>query len=406
MTQDAAPIASVPTARISTAPAPRRWVVLATVGVVVLASALAYWAHARHFEDTDDAQVDGDISNVSPRVSGHLSSVKVVENQLVKAGQVLAVIDPTDLQLALDQARAQVAEAQAQLGADDPSVPITVSSNQSALATARSDLAAARAGLSAARKDVEQIRFQLAQAEANDKTARVELERSDRLAAEGVVTQSDHDLHVNSAAASAASVDALQRALAAAQDRALQQQAQIAAIESRLGEIQSNAPRHVAARQAVASLRQAALDLAQAQLAQAEKNVSYTNIVAPVSGVVAKKSAAVGDHVMPGQVIFAISQSDALWVTANFRETQLRWMQPDQPARLHVDALDLDLRGTVESVGGATGSRLSVFPPENASGNYVKVVQRIPVRIRLEPGQAGAERLRIGMSVEPTVTVR
>jgi membrane fusion protein (multidrug efflux system) len=379
---------------------------LATVGVAAAAAALGYWAHIRHFEDTDDAQVDGDISNVSARVSGHLSSVKVVENQFVKAGDVLAVIDPTDLQIALDEARAQVGQAQAQLGADDPSVPITVASNRSALASARSDLSAARAGLSAARRAAEQIRFELAQASANDKTAQLELQRSLKLVAEGAVSQSDHDLHVNAAAASSASVDALTRALAAAEDRALQQQAQIASLESRLDEIQTNAPRHVAAREAVASLRLASVDLAKAQLAQAEKNLSYTNILAPVSGIVAKKAAAVGDHVTPGQVIFAVSQMDSLWITANFRETQLKAMQPEQPARIHVDALELDLRGTVESVGGATGSRLSVFPPENASGNYVKVVQRIPVRIRLEPGQAGADRLRIGMSVEPTVTVR
>ncbi len=201
-------------------------------------------------------------------------------------------------------------------------------------------------------------------------------------------------------------MDALTRALAAAEDRVRQQQAQIVAIASRLDEVQSNAPRHVAAREAIAAWRQASLDLARAQLAQAEKNISYTNIVAPVSGIVARKAAAVGDYVAPGQVIFAISQTEALWITANYRETQLKAMQPDQPATIHVDALELDLHGSVESIGGATGSRLSVFPPENASGNYVKVVQRIPVRIRLDPGQPGVDRLRIGMSVEPTVTVR
>jgi membrane fusion protein (multidrug efflux system) len=379
---------------------------LATVGIAAAAAAIGYWSHARHFEDTDDAQVDGDISNVSPRISGHLIAVKVVENQSVKAGEVLAVIDPTDLRITLEQARAQVAQAQAQLGADDPSVPITESSNRSALSSARSDLVAARAGLSAARRAAEQIRFQLAQATANDKTAQLELQRSLKLVAEGAVSQADHDLHVNAAEASSASVAALTRALSAAEDRALQQQAQITSLEAHLDEIQSNAPRHVAAREAVASLRQASVDLAKAELAQAEQNLAYTNIVAPVSGVVAKKAAAVGDHVAPGQVIFAISETESLWITANFRETQLKAMQPDQPVGVHVDALDLDLRGTVESIGGATGSRLSVFPPENASGNYVKVVQRIPVRIRLEPGQPGADRLRIGMSVEPAVTVR
>lgn len=407
MTQDASPLASVPAgAQSPPSPMSRRWTVLVIVGVAGLAAGLGYWSHARHFEDTDDAQVDGDISNVSSRVSGTLSAVKVVENQFVKEGDVLAVIDSADWLVSLEEARAHVAEAQAQLDADDPSVPITKSSNRSALTSAQSDLSGARAGLSAARKEVEQIRFQLAQASANDKTAQIELQRSEKLVTGGAVSQSDHDLHVNSAAASTASVDALTRSLAAAEDRVVQQQAQVVAIESHLNEVQSNAPRHLAAREAIAALRQASLNVAKAQLAQAEKNVSYTSILAPVSGIIAKKAAAVGDHVAPGQVVFAISQTESLWITANFRETQLKAMQPEQPASVHVDALELDLRGRVESVGGATGSRLSVFPPENASGNYVKVVQRIPVRIRLDPGQAGADRLRIGMSVEPMVTVR
>jgi membrane fusion protein (multidrug efflux system) len=406
MTQDAISAASISPASTSPVSRSRRPVVLATIGAAIALGVLSYWLHSRHFEDTDDAQVDGDISNISPHVSGHLSAVNVIENQAVKAGDVLASIDPADLLIALDQARAQVAMAQGQLGADDPVVPITMSSNRSALASARSELSAARAGLSAARKEVEQIRFQLAQASANDKTAQLEMHRSDKLVSEGAVSQSDNDLHVNSAAASSASVDALTRALAAAQDRVLQQQAQIVAIESRLDEVQENAPRQVATRQAVVSGRQASLDVAKAQLAQAERNVKYANIVAPISGIVAKKSAAIGDYVTPGQVIFAITQTDTLWITANFRETQLNFMKASQPAVVHVDAIGLDMRGTVESVGGATGSRLSLFPPENASGNYVKVVQRIPVRIALEPGQPGAERLRIGMSVEPTVTVR
>jgi membrane fusion protein (multidrug efflux system) len=153
-------------------------------------------------------------------------------------------------------------------------------------------------------------------------------------------------------------------------------------------------------------MRQAELELAKAQLAQAERTLSYAKIVAPIAGIVAKKSIGVGDHVAPGQLVIAISQTDSLWVTANYRETQLERMHAGQPADVHVDAIDGDLHGTVESVGGATGSRLSVLPPENASGNYVKVVQRIPVRIALDPGQPGLDRLRIGMSVEPKVTIR
>ena len=167
----------------------------------------------------------------------------------------------------------------------------------------------------------------------------------------------------------------------------------------------SNAPRQVETRKASVVWRQASLDLAKAELAQAEKNLSYAKVRAPATGIIAKKGFAVGDHVAPGQQLVALSQTNDLYVTANYRENQLERMRAGQPATIHVDALGIDLRGSLETVGGATGSRLSVLPPENASGNYVKVVQRIPVRIHLDPGQPGMDRLRIGMSVEPSVTV-
>jgi membrane fusion protein (multidrug efflux system) len=381
---------------------------LIAIGVVftIAGAGLAYVLYERRFAETDDAQIDGTISNVSPRVSGNVSAVQVVENQTVKAGDVLAEVDPIDLRIALDRARAQVAQAQAQLDAEDPNVPITQATNQTALTSAQSEIAAALAALSAARKDVEQLTAQLVQAKANDRTAQLEKQRSERLVAEGSVSQAEFDQRNNSAEASSASVDAIAQSLAAAQDRVTQQVAQIVASRSRLVEVSSNAPLHVASQRASVLVRQAELELSKAELAQAERNLSYATIVAPVSGIVAKKALAVGDHVAPGQLVIAIAQVDSLWVTANYRETQLERIQPGQPATIHVDALDLDLRGSVESVGGATGSRLSVLPPENASGNYVKVVQRIPVRVLIEPGQPGLDRLRIGMSADPKVTVR
>jgi membrane fusion protein (multidrug efflux system) len=398
--------AAAAVAPASSAARPRRLGVVLGVAVALGAAGVAYWQHQRRFESTDDAQIDGSISNVSPRTSGNVLAVYVSENQAVKQGELLAEIDPADLQIALAQANAQVAQAQAQLEAEDPTVPITLASNQSAVATAHSDVAAAQAALAAARKDVEQLTAQLAQAEANNRTAQLEKQRSEKLVAQGAVSQSDYDTRLNTAAAGAASVDALRQSLAAAKDRVEQQQAQLVAHQSHAVEIATNAPRQVATRQASVAVRQAELEVAKAQLAQADRNLSYAKIAAPVAGIVAKKSIAVGDHVAPGQLIIAITQTDSLWVTANYRETQLELMQPGQPAAVHVDAIDLDLHGTVESIGGATGSRLSVLPPENASGNYVKVVQRIPVRIRLDAGQPGLDRLRIGMSVEPQVTVR
>ncbi|MGD0679213.1 MAG: HlyD family secretion protein [Polyangiaceae bacterium] len=395
-----------PPAAAASPRASRRLFIVLGLGLVLAVVGVAYWVHSRQFESTDDAQIDGNISEVSPRVSGPILAVDVIENQRVKQGDVLAEIDPTDLRIAVDQAKAQVAQAQAQLEAEDPSVPITLASNQSAVSGAQSDLIGAQAALSAARSEVAQLSAQLTQAEANDRTAQLEKQRSERLIAQGAIAQSDYDSRANAAAASTANVDALRQSLAAARDRVAQQQAQITTLQSHLVEIRSNAPRQIATRKASVLWRQASLGLAEAQLDQAEKNLSYAKILAPVSGIVAKKSVAVGDHVAPGQPIIAVAQTDSMWVTANYRETQLERMQPGQPVRVHVDSVGVDLRGSVESIGGATGSRLSVLPPENATGNYVKVVQRLPVRISLDPDQPGLDRLRIGMSVEPEVTVR
>jgi membrane fusion protein (multidrug efflux system) len=414
MTQEALPSAApagtkTPATTATPKAASRRRPILIGAGLAAVVGATAYWMNARHYEDTDDAQIDGNISNVSPRISGTVLSVNVIENQPVKAGDVIAEVDPTDLQIALDQAKAQVAQAQAQLAVEDPNVPIILASNVSAVSGAQSDLAGAQAALSAAKQEVDQLAAQLVQAQATDREAQLEKDRSQKLVAQGAVSQSDFDQHANAAAASAANVDALRGSLAAAKDRVTQQQSQIVAAQSRFTEIKSNAPRQVATRQASLTVRQAALELAQAEEAQAEKNLGYAKIVAPVNGIVAKKAIAVGDHVAPGQQVVAISQTDSLWVTADFRETQLEFMHPGQPVSLKVDAIGQTLTGTVESIGGATGSRLSVLPPENATGNYVKVVQRIPVRIHIDAGQAdeGAlDRLRIGMSVDSEVKIR
>jgi membrane fusion protein (multidrug efflux system) len=384
----------------------RRPLIIGGVLAVLAAAGGTYYVHSSHYAETDDAQIDGNMSNVSPRVAGNVATVSVVENQTVKEGDVLATIDTADLEIAVAQARAQVAQAQARLDAEDPSVPILVSSNESALSAAHSDLAGSQASIAAARKEVEQITAQLAQGAANDRTAQLERERSEKLLAQGAVSQSDFDTRSNAAAASAANVAALQQSLAAARDRVAEKQSQIVAIQSHLGEIVSNSPREVQTRKASVVMRQAELELAKAQLAQAERNLGYAKVVAPVTGVVAKKALSVGDHVAPGQQVIALAQTEGLWVTADYRETQLEKVHTGQPVTVHVDALDTDFRGAVESLGGATGSRLSVLPPENATGNYVKVVQRIPVRVRLDAGQPGLEKLRIGMSVESKIELQ
>jgi membrane fusion protein (multidrug efflux system) len=382
----------------------RRTIAIAVLAVVAIVVG-AYVLNGRRFEETDDAQVDGNISGVGPRVVGNVRAVYVSENQPVKLGDLLLELDPTDLEVAVAQSRAAVAQAEAQLQAEDPTVAITETSNTAAVASASSELASASAGVTAAERDVEQLTARLTEAEGNARLAATERQRGDELWKGQAIPRAEYDRRVNAAETAAADARAIKQALEAARQKVRQQEAALVATKSRLSEVRQNAPKQMLTRRASVLSRQANLDLARAQLKQSELNLSYARLVSPVAGVVAKKAVAVGDHVAPGQQLFAVAQIGDLWVTANFRETQLERMQPGQPVEVHVDALDVDLRGHVESLGATTGSRLSLLPPENAAGNYVKVVQRIPVRIRFEPGQAGTDRLRPGMSVEPKVKV-
>jgi membrane fusion protein (multidrug efflux system) len=384
---------------------PRTKRIIAGVVAVLGLAGLGYWLYERHFEETDDAQIDGNISNVSSRVAGTVRSVAVIENQVVRQGELLAELDPSDLEVALAQARANQAQAQAQLLVEDPNVSITQSSNRASLSSASSDVTSAQAAISGAKSDVEQLAAQLAQAEANDKNAQLTGKRAEELIAEKAIPQSDYDSRVASAKASTANVEALRQALASARDRVTQAEAKLSAARSHAAEVTANAPRQIDARRAAVEAKKAQLALAQAQLDEATNNVSYTHIVAPIEGIVGKKAVSVGDRITPGQQLFAVTQTSGLWVTANFRETQLRHLQVGDRATVHVDAVGRDFTGKVTSLGGATGSRLSVLPPENATGNYVKVVQRLPVRIDLDPGQEGLDRLRAGMSVEPKVRI-
>jgi membrane fusion protein (multidrug efflux system) len=383
----------------------KRFVGLVVVAVLATAGIL-YYLRGRSFEETDDAQIDGNITSLGPRVTGTVTAVHVVENQAVQLGDVLLEIDPTDLEVAVVQAKAAVAQAKAQLQAEDPSVSITETANTAAVAGASSEMASATAGLSGSQSDVDQLTARLAQAEGNARLAQIERQRGEDLWKAQAIPRADLDRRVTVAETAAAEVQATRQALASSRHKVAQLEAQLGATKSRLTEVRKNAPREVETRRASVLYRQANLDLAQAQLSQAELNLGYAKVRAPIVGVVAKKAVSVGDHVAPGQQLIAIAGTDVLWVTANFRETQIERMQPDQPVDVHVDALDLNLTGKIESLGGATGSRLSVLPPENASGNYVKVVQRIPVRIRIDPGQPGIDRLRPGMSVEPKVRIR
>lgn len=374
-------------------PARRSLRVPLIIGVVVaLVIGFAWWLHARHFEDTDDAQIDGDITAVSPRVPGTVTAVHVVDNQQVKEGDLLVELDPNDLEVALAQARAAVAEAEAAFQAENPNVAITQTSNRASVSSAQDEVDNARAEMIAAQHDLDQ-------AEAQNRYAQLQLERGRQLVASNTISQNDFDQRVSNADVARANV-------AAARQRIEQKKAKLATAETRFRETAQNAPRQLVAREATLQSRKANLELAQAQLKQAQLNLSYAKITAPAAGVIGKKSVNAGERVQPGQQLMALTQTGRLWVTANYRETQLNQMRVGQKAKVHVDAIDRDYDGSVESFGGATGSRYSLLPPENASGNYVKVVQRIPVRIRLDLNQPELERLRPGMSVEPKVRVR
>jgi membrane fusion protein (multidrug efflux system) len=364
------------------------------------------YQRANASEDTDDAQVDAQITSVSSRVVGTVSAIHAHAHQPVRAGDLLAELDPIDLELAVSAATANLARADAALQADQPSLAIAEAGDAAAQTAAQAELESAQAALAGAQRDVKRLHAQLAEAEAQAQLAVSERQRSVALAESGALSQAAQDARLRTADATRANADAMRESIAATRARLTQRTADIAAARAHVTELRENAPRRLESRRAALAGTQANRVLAKAQLEQAQTQLSYAKVYAPVSGVIGAKVAGVGESVAPGQQLFAICQTDDLWVTANFRENQLQHMRPGQRARVYVDAIDREFDGHVESIAGATGSRFSLLPPENASGNYVKVVQRIPVKIRLEPGQPGLARLRAGMSVEPSVRIR
>jgi membrane fusion protein, multidrug efflux system len=386
-------------------PHPLRKILLIILALVLVAIGIAYWLYSRQFEDTDDAQVDGHINAITARVSGTVTGVYVEENQFVKAGQVLADLDPRDNKVALAVAQSELAQAQAQSQAERPNVPVTETSTSTAIATAASDVANAEAAVAAANHNYEAALAKVSESEANSAMARADVERYRPLAEKDEVPREQFDQVVANAQALAATVVANQATAKAAAREADQARAQLTQAQQRAEEARQNAPRQVEMQRANVAVRQAGIETARAQLDQARLNLSYVKIQAPVNGIVAKRTAEVGQHVEPGQQVVLITQIDDLWVTANFKETQLRRMSPGQSVRLRVDALNADFDGYIESLPAASGAVTSLLPPENATGNFVKVVQRLPVRIRFKPNQNGLDRLRPGMSVEPKVRV-
>jgi membrane fusion protein (multidrug efflux system) len=374
-------------------------------GVLLLAAAGWFlWGYFGTYESTDDAQVDAHLYPVSARVSGYVLKVNAGDNEYVKAGTVLVEIDPRDYQVARDKARADLANAEATARSLDITVPITSVSTASQLTSAASDVDTAAAGIVSAEKQLAAAQAQVVQAEANDVKAQDDLTRYKRLVDRQNVSEQTYDQALATAKASTASVAAA-RATEAAAQQAVEQakyrrvQAEASHRNARTG------PQQVASTRARALSAGADVGQKRALLEQAELNLQYTKVVAPVSGEV-NKTVVVGLNVQPGQQLLTIVPLDDVWFTANFKETQLKSMRPGQRADVSVDASGRTYHAHVDSIGGATGPLFSLLPPENATGNYVKIVQRIPVKIVLEPGENRDRQLRPGMSVIPTVYVR
>ena len=378
--------------------------------VVLVIAAVAYWWYGRSFEDTNDAQVDGHIYPVSARINGHITKVNVEDGQFVKAGTVLAEIDDTDYKVAVERARADFMDATASAEAAGFSVPISQVGSSSQIHSAQSDVISADAGISAANKQVDEAEARLVQAKANAATANADLARYAQLVSKKEISQQQYD-QANAAAISAnAQVTAVEAALRSAQEMVKQAKARLGQAQASMANAQIT-PKQIALTEARARAGEANALKAKASLEQAELNLGYTKVVAPVDGVVGNRSAQAGQNVQAGQDLLSLVPTNDIWVTANFKETQLEYMRPGQSVSIKVDALGgAKLHGKVTAIGGATGSRYSLLPPENATGNYVKVVQRIPVRIDFDDANKQGfnqdGRLRPGLSVVPEVRVR
>ncbi len=364
--------------------------------LVAVVGGLLWWLHARQYEDTDDAQVDGHIGQIGSRISGYITAVHVEDNQEVHPGDLLVEIDPKDYDVALARARADYADSQAQANAARYNVPITSVATSSQIQSAAADVNNQRAALSAAQKNLDSAKAKEVAAIANNIKAQNDVKRYKPLVERDVISKQQYDAAVATADSAAADVESAHDNVVAAQEGVTEAQAKITQAEANLRNAQTG-PRQVQVTEARANSAQSSEAKSKAELEQAQLNLQYTKVVAPVHGIIGHRTAEIGQYVQPGQALMSIVDIDNIWITANFKETQLRHMRVGQPVEVKVDATGRTYRGKVLDLGGASGARFSLFPPENATGNYVKVVQRIPVRIVLDPDQNQDHLLRPGM---------
>jgi membrane fusion protein (multidrug efflux system) len=384
---------------------PRFRLALIVGGIVVLVAGFFLWRYLGSYESTDDAQIDGHLNAISARVSGHVTKLLVNDNQYVEAGTLLVEIDPRDYEIAVASARAAYQDALATAESMRVNVPITTASTGSQLSAAQSEVEGMRAGLSMSRQQLEGARAQLEQAIANDIKAQNDVGRYKQLVDKQEISHQQYDQAVAAARSSAAGVTAARASVAAAEQQVTQSKAKLDQMDANLRAAQT-APQQNAAVRARAQAAMAQAQQKKAALDQALLNLQYARLAAPVNGIVSNRTVEVGQNVQIGQELMKIINLDDIWVTANFKESQLRLMRPGQGATISVDAYGKKYNGHVQSIAGASGALFSMLPPENATGNYVKVVQRIPVKITFDPGETKEYILRPGMSVEPKVWVR
>ena len=385
----------------SRSPKRRRNMVILLVVLVVLVAGVFLWRYLSSYESTDDAQADVHLYPVSARISGYVVKVNVDDNQWVQKGTVLVEIDPKDYEVAVAQAQANLANAEATAQSLNITVPITSVNTSSQLKFTASDIGNATAGIIAAEKQLTAAHAQLEQAEANDVRAQDDLHRYKLLVDKREVAEQVYDQALATAKSSTAAVAAARANESAAQQFVQQAQSRLVQADANHQSAETG-PQQVSSTKARVRAAIADVDQKRALLEQAQLNLQYTRIVAPATGEV-NKTVVVGLNVQPGQQLLTVVPLDEVWVTANFKETQLKHMRVGQKAEIHVDSTGRTLKGHVDSIAGATGPLFSLLPPENATGNYVKIVQRIPVKIVLEPGENRDRQLRPGMNVVPDV---
>jgi membrane fusion protein (multidrug efflux system) len=384
----------------------RRFVIIGVVAILVIAALLFYW-HSTFYEDTDDAQVAGHLIQVSSRISGNVIRVDVQENQQVKAGDVIVELDPRDYQTAVQQDEANLEAAEANLESSRVNIPVTNINSGTGISSAQAVVLQSDDEVVQAQHQLEANRAAVAQAEANYIKAKLDVDRYTPLVQKDVISKQQFDQAVATAAADEAALNQARQNVSAAEAAVRMSQNKVKQNQSDLKRSETG-PKQVAIQRAKADQAAAQVEQARAELEQAKLNLSYTRIVAPVDGIITRKSVEVGQNVSAGQNMTTLVSLDDIYITANFKETQLDHMRPGQPVTISVDAYgDRKYDAVITQIGGATGSVLSLFPPENATGNYVKVVQRVPVRIDLSNKSEDSDHLlRPGLSVEPKVRVK